>query len=285
MNRKNLGNLLIMITAILWSFIGVIEKSMHTDVFVIAGITSLCALVVVRFFSFHKKLHLNLVTFFAGFATAGMNLSFFLANKYTTVTNTIVLQYTSPIFVLLIKIIFEKYYPKKREIFALFLCTSGMLIFFANQLSSGNMLGNMLALLSGILFSIDFILNSKPECDSFSSMILMHSICFIFAFTYSLISKSYPVVSEIHLLMFLGIVIIGISSVLYSIAIHMTSALNANIIALSEVFLTSIWSHFIYHDVLSTVSLIGLLIMTFAIILVSISADSSSDQIPLRQSS
>ncbi|MDD3174624.1 MAG: hypothetical protein PHF63_13350 [Herbinix sp.] len=47
---------------------------------------------------------------------------------------------------------------------------------------------------------------------------------------------------EIIFLIIVGIVLSGISSVLYTLGIKYTTALNVNMIALSEVFMAPLWA-------------------------------------------
>lgn len=98
-------------------------------------------------------------------ATAGQTICFFLANKYTTVANTIVLQYCSPIFVLFYYRIFQKRRLKCQQIISVAVCSAGILIFFAGQINTGMMLGNILALASGIMFGGQFYLGAMEDND------------------------------------------------------------------------------------------------------------------------
>lgn len=269
MKSRTKGNLLLLLTAFLWSFLGVTAKYVSTDGILAAGITSLAGLVVIRVCFIKHKLRINKLTVSAGLALAGMNITFYAANKLTTVTNTIVLQYLSPVFVLLINILFLKYKPDKKQIGILLLCMSGMVIFFVDQLTIGNILGNLLALLSGLLFAISFILNAMPENDPKSGMLMNHFTCFLFALLYAILAHKSPVPQDMGLLLLTGILITGFSSVFYAIGMKRTTALNANMIALSEVFMAPVWAFFLFHERLSPLSLFGIVIIICSIVMES----------------
>lgn len=265
-NSKIKGNLLIFLTAFLWSFLGTITKYVSTGGILITGITSFAAFIVIRLCLIKHKLQINKITMITGVIMAGMNLMFFLANKLTTVTNTIVLQYSSPVFVLLLNILLLHYRPSKKQMAVLAVCMTGMIVFFSDQLSSGNMLGNVLALISGFLFAGTFFLNSMPENDPSSSMMIHHLVSFTFAFCYALLTHDRPVPGDIGLLVFTGIFMAGFPSVFYSLGMRFTSALNANMIALSEVFMAPIWALLIFHERMGRFSLLGIVMMLASIV-------------------
>lgn len=266
MKEKTKGNILIFLTALLWSFLGICDKSALSDGLVVAGAVSLFAFIVVRLCFIKRKFKFNKFTVVTGIVLALMNLTFFAANKMTTVTNTIVLQYSSPIFVLIINMVFFRYKPRRQQVGALTVCMGGMIIFFCGQLSAGNMLGNIIALSSGVFFAISFIFNAMPQSDPFSSTLINHFLTFLTGLVCFIFLKGSFVPSDTVTLAFTGIFISGFSSVCYSLGMEKTSALNANMIALSEVFMTPLWAHFIFHEAIGRFSLIGITLMLSSII-------------------
>ena len=93
------GRLLILLTAVLWSFAGVFIKSLDLHPMVITFYRSLFASLF--FFLFVTRqgwgVSVPLLVSVASYTAA---ISFFVwANKLTTAANAIVLQYTAPIFV------------------------------------------------------------------------------------------------------------------------------------------------------------------------------------------
>lgn len=269
MKTKTKGNLLILLTAFLWSFLGVTAKYVSTDGVLVTGITSFFAFIVIWLCYIKHKFQLNKITVFSGLALAGMNITFYMANKLTTVTNTIVLQYLSPVFVLIINILFLKYRPAKKQIGILLLCLVGMAVFFADQLSAGGTVGNILALISGLLFAVSFVLNAMPESDPSSSMLINHFVCFVFALVYFFLSGRRPAAADMGILIFTGVFITGFSSALYSAGMKRTTALNANMIALSEVFMAPVWAFLLFHEKMSPLSLCGIVLIIGSIVMES----------------
>ena len=58
---------------------------------------------------------------------------------------------------------------------------TGMFIFFVDSLSIGNMLGNTLALVSGMFFGLQFYLNTKNEAETYSSVQINYILTWIYA--------------------------------------------------------------------------------------------------------
>lgn len=264
---KYKGDLLILGTAFLWSFLGIITKTVSYHGMTVAGITSLMAVLVLLAFYGKKALVLNRLTLFTATVTALMNLTFLLANKYTTVANAIVLQYSSPIFVVLYYRIFQHRKLQKVQLGTVAVCFIGLLIFFADQLGSGNMFGNLLALVSGILFAGSFYLNALPENNPTSSHFFSNVICTVtgLAYTFLCTRQTYEF-PQTALLLTAGIFCSGIAAVMYSQGIRYTTALNANLIAMSEVLMAPIWALLFFGETVSAPAGLGAGMMILSIL-------------------
>lgn len=159
------GNILILETAFLWSFLGIVTKMVTYHGMTVTAVISLVAMLTLRVCNRGSAIRWNRQILLTALATAGQTICFFLANKYTTVANTIVLQYCSPIFVLFYYRIFQKRRLKCQQIISVAVCSAGILIFFAGQINTGMMLGNILALASGIMFGGQFYLGAMEDND------------------------------------------------------------------------------------------------------------------------
>ena len=74
------GNFLILGTAFLWSFIGIVTKAVSYNGMTVTGITSFMALVLLLVYNRRHKWHPTPVAVWAGVLTAVMNICFFMAN-------------------------------------------------------------------------------------------------------------------------------------------------------------------------------------------------------------
>ncbi len=78
---------------------------------------------------------------------------FVIANKLTTSANAVFLQFTAPVYVILISyfILKEKIYAV--EIATVFICLGGMMLFFMEEEKSTALAGNIFGILSGVAFA------------------------------------------------------------------------------------------------------------------------------------
>ena len=254
-------------TAFLWSFLGILTKSVSYHGMTVAGGTSFMAFLMMLAFNRKHRFRISRRVLLTGAVTAAMNLSFLVANKYTTVANAIVLQYCSPIFVVVYYRIFQKKRLGRQQLLAVGICLAGLVVFFADQLGQGNMMGNLLALFSGVTFAGAFYLNALPDSDPVSSQMLSHAFCVIAGLGYSalFVEQSYDVRQTAFLLLG-GFLCTGFASVLYAWGMQKTTALNANLIAMSEVIMAPLWSFFIFHETLSRQAALGAGLMIAAIL-------------------
>lgn len=88
---------------------------------------------------------------------------FVIANKLTTSANAVFLQFTAPVYVILISyfILKEKIYAV--EIATVFICLGGMLLFFMEEEKSTALAGNIFGILSGIAFAFLQLSVKKSE--------------------------------------------------------------------------------------------------------------------------
>ena len=145
--------------AVSWSLAGIGIKSVSLDGLAIVGLRSLFALPV--FFvvllwrvrgDLPAVLRLGLLrwqTWLAASCYAWTMLSFVLASKLTTAVNAILLQYTAPIYVVLLSWPLLGERIGLRDIVAVVGCFAGIAWFFLEQLSTSGLHGNLLALSSG----------------------------------------------------------------------------------------------------------------------------------------
>jgi|GEM_PF-2032549 len=264
---KNFGILLIFITAFLWSFLGVFDKFISVNGILVSGITSLLALPVLGLSDQGKRFEVSGRILLAAVTYAITTITFYTANKLTSVTNVIILQYCSPVFVLLFKAFSSRYQIRKREIVSVLICVLGLVVFFYDRISTGEVFGNLLALISGIMFGATFFLNAGRKANPAASMALGYLICALFAiintFVEFLRSATMPAftIQDIWLLCITGFIIVGVSTILYTKGIQLTGALTANLVAMSEVFMAPLWSVLFFKDHIKGLSLVGILLM------------------------
>ena len=160
------------LAAVLYSIGGLCIKLIPWGGMAINGGRTAIALVVIGAYlklTNHKP-RMNLWVLVGALAVCGTNILFSIANKLTTAGNAIVLQFTAPIFVIVFSVLFFGKKPQKLDVLACGLVLGGVLLFFIDSLSAGGMLGNILALVSGISYAGVFLMNDMPDSDPISSV-------------------------------------------------------------------------------------------------------------------
>lgn len=263
---KNKGNLYILITAFLWSLGGIFIKLIPINPIAINGIRSLVALIFFFIYEKNCKIKINKMVILASICLVGTNTLYVVANKLTTAANAIILEYTAPIFVLIYTSILTKRLPSKARTGIILLAFIGMVLFFFDQMDEGQLLGNVLAIISGMFFAGVFFFNSFEESSSPDASKLAFLISFII---------SIPFFNDLHLLTLpsvasliaLGVFQVGLAYVFFSKGIKKTTPINSSLISLVEALLNPIWVLIFIGEKPSLYALIGSAIVLIAIIL------------------
>ncbi len=186
-----------------------------------------------------RRATLNL--WLAGICYALTMILYVLGNKMTTAANTILLEYTSPIYIIMFgpAILGEK--NKISDYISVVVVLCGMVLFFSEGLETGNMVGNIIAALSGVSFGFCtiFMRNQSPD-RSINSFMLAHIITFVSCVPFAFISGMPSGLSFVGLVL-LGIFQIGIPSVLYSVGLKNVRALTATFISMIEPLMNPVW--------------------------------------------
>ena len=172
LSARQRGTLCVFLAAVLYSIGGLFIKLIPWGGMAINGGRTAVALVVIGLYlklTGHRP-KMNLWVLVGALAVCGTNILFSIANKLTTAGNAIVLQFTAPIFVILFSVLFFGKRPQRLDMLACGLVLGGVLLFFIDSLSAGGMLGNVLALLSGISYAGVFLMNDMPDSDPISSV-------------------------------------------------------------------------------------------------------------------
>jgi len=190
---------------------------------------------------------------------------FSLANKLTTAANTIVLQFTAPIFVILLGILFWKRQPQRLDIAACVLVLLGVGCFFVEGLEAGGMLGNVLALISGLTYAGVFLLNDLPDADPICSVFWGDLLSVVLGFPFLLREAEFTHTAIISVVI-LGAFQVGLAYVLMCIGLRTTPAVTASLISGIEPVLNPILVAVFYHETVGPLSLEGAVIVVLSVV-------------------
>jgi drug/metabolite transporter (DMT)-like permease len=263
--RRNHGRAIIflLLAAVLWSTAGFFIKWIPWNPMAISGVRSaISAVVIALAFRHDLKITGSAVQWAGAIAYALTVTLFVIANKMTTAANAILLQYTAPIHVALLSawLLHEK--PQRRDWLTIGAVLLGMILFFFEQMSPGNLIGNLLALTTGFTFAVFIVLlrkqrDTSPAVSVFLGNVLTALIGIPFMF------DAVPGPSGWMGLIFLGVFQLGLAYVLYTLAIPYVTAMEAVLITLLEPLLNPVWVFFLMGEIPAwTAAIGGIIIMT-----------------------
>ncbi len=242
----------VLVAVLLWSTGGLAIKYTTLDAFSVNLGRSLFAALTVAVFTFRKGLRLNLFTLWTSLLYAGTLSCFVYANKTTTAANAIFLQYTAPIYILILSPFILKEKFRVSDLITVVICLAGMSLFFlepqsaANTLAPNIFVGNIAALASGVFFGLYFVFlrhprsleNKNPALSVFYGNLLIVLLMLPLVFN----NPPEPKTNDILAILYLGIFQIGIAYVFFTIGIARgVRSLDASIIGFVEPLLNPIW--------------------------------------------
>lgn len=263
---RGLSVLLLIATAVLWSFGGILIKLIDWNPIAIAGMRSAIASLFILWIIKKPKLNWSPVQIGGAVAYASTVISFVAATKSTTAANAILLQYTAPIYVAIFSAWFLKERTKLIDWVTIFFVIAGMLLFFVDNLGTGGYYGNLLAIFSGITFAaITMLMRKQKDTSPLESIFLGNVLTAVVSLPFMFQSAPSPT-SWIGLIL-LGVFQLGLSYVLYSAAIKHVTALEATLIPVIEPILNPIWVFFMYGELPGTWAFVGGLVVIVSVTL------------------
>ena len=181
MNKNRLGALQVAAAAVSWSFAGVLSKSLPWNSFTINGMRSLVAALLLALARGTPKVRLTRGTLLGAMGVALTSVLFMAATKLTSSANAIVLQYAMPVFVILFSWIFFGQKPSPRHLVIAAFIMAGVVLCSWDGLTGGNPLGDGLAILSAVTFSLVFFCARMPGADPRDYSYLGMVLCAPFA--------------------------------------------------------------------------------------------------------
>ena len=239
--KENLHSVLLMAgAAVLWSLGGIFIKSIDANPMAIAGVRSGIAALLILAFLRKPKFTFSFPQVAAALAYSATVFLYVGANKTTTAANAILLQFTSPVYVALLGAWILKEKAKAFDWIIIAMVFAGMTLFFLDKLSPEGMLGNILAILSGVSFALFTIFMRKQKNGSSIESVLMGNILTA-VIGIPFLLKSSPGGSGFMFLVLAGVVQLGIPYILFSIAIKHITALEAILTSTIEPILNPVW--------------------------------------------
>jgi drug/metabolite transporter (DMT)-like permease len=263
---------LVVIAVLLWSTGGLfIKLAVNLDAYQVTFFRSFLAGLTVLILTYKAGLRINAFGLMCSGIYATLLFLFVWATKHTTAANAIFLQYTAPVYILILApfVIGEKFY--KRDLATVIFCLLGMSLFFVGDLTIGDYQGNIAALGSGVFLGLYIMLLKHPRATGGSAALptsagdvtiadaahsrvankpLNPAITVIYGnFILALLTLPSGVaalptatIRDYAAVTFLGVLQIGISYILFIKGVHGgTRPLDASIIGFIEPLLNPVW--------------------------------------------
>ncbi|MDR3161566.1 MAG: DMT family transporter [Spirochaetaceae bacterium] len=275
-NSPRAGQGAVLLCAVLWSTSGLFIKLMTWHPMVIAGLRSLVAAVFMLAFRLvvprrGRGTHQPFPLIAGALAYAFTMILFVIANKLTASANAILLQYSAPVWAALLGWALIREKPRWEHWLALGMVMGGLFLFFKDGLAGGSLLGDSLAVLSGIFFGANSVfMRMQKKGNPADTMLLSHiiaaAICLPFAGIYP------PAFSPLNILiiLFMGIIQIGCASLLFAYGIKRISAIQAMLTAMVEPILNPLWVLLATGEKPSPSALVGGGIIVLAVLIPSL---------------
>jgi drug/metabolite transporter, DME family len=240
--------LLVLAAALLWSTGGLFIKWTTLSAFELTFGRSLLAVITVALFTRREGYRLNMMTVLTSLLYAALLLLFVIATKLTTAANAIFLQYTAPIYVLVLEPLFYKEKFRRADLFAVAACIAGMSLFFMGRLRPQDVSGNFTALASGLCFAFYILLLRHPHTQRVnraSSVIYGNLLLVIFTAVVIIYFNGTAGHISLHdavSVLYLGVVQIGVAYTLFTLGMARgVRSLDAGIVGYIEPVLNPIW--------------------------------------------
>lgn len=251
---------LMMGSAVLWSFSGALIKLLPWNPVVISGSRSLLAAGVIFLYirQVGLQIRVNRDSMLSCVTMCGLMFSFVIANKLTTAANAIVLQYSAPAFIVVFSAVFLKQKFHRADVIAVAGTMCGIAMFFLGRLTFGGLLGNGIALFSGVLVAINYLVSAWADMDSrMSGILFAHLATAVIGLPAAFFFPPELSAQSIAGVLLLGIVQLGIPYILYGLALKNCPALACSLIGALEPLLNPVWVYLCYGEAPGPFALFG----------------------------
>ena len=268
--------LFVMAAAMLWSTGGLFIKWTTLSGFEVSFWRSLLGGLTVAIFTRREGFGFNRITALASVLYAVLLLLFVLATKWTTAANAIFLQYTAPIYVLLLEPVFYREKFRASDLTVVGVCVVGMSLFFVGQLRPADVRGNIAALASGFCFALYILLlrHSRSREVNRASSVIYGNLLLVCVTAVVIASdpasRSHAVQMsawDFAAVSYLGIIQIGLAYTLFTLGMARgVRSLEAGIAGYIEPVLNPVWVFLVLGERPSRWAIMGGAIIISAVV-------------------
>lgn len=261
----------VFIAVLMWSTGGVFIKLTNLDASQVTFFRSILAALTVGALTYRNGVKINLFGIMTSLIYASLLFLFVWATKKTTSANAIFLQYTAPVYILVLApfVLKEKFHL--RDLVTVIACIAGMSLFFVGQLRIDDYQGNAAALLSGVFLGLYIMLLKHPKALTMNSTITViygNLLLALVTLPSGIAALGTMRWQDAVYVSILGIFQIGLAYILFIKGVTSgTRPLDASIIGFFEPILNPVWVFLFYGERPSQWAILGGLIIVATVAL------------------
>lgn len=252
------GFLLVFAAALLLSLGGVCIKQIPWQPLSINSFRAIIALVVLIPFAKVTGAPFRLTpgVLIGAASVWGATTFFTVATKLTTAGNAVLLQFTAPIFVILLMWLFFRERPRRLDVLACLCVFGGVVCFFLDSLGSGRLAGDAIAVLSGLCYAGVFMMQRLPGANPIWATVLGQAMGAIVGLP-SLVQETQFTPSALFFGAVLGLLQVGLAYALLTLGLQYAKPITASLVAGIEPILNPVLVALVVGETLSPLSLVG----------------------------
>lgn len=273
------GALLVLLSAIFWSFSGVLSKSVPWNSFSKSSMRAVIAVLILAAYRKSFKVRLTKGVIIGALGVTLTSLTYMTALNFTTSANAIVLQYAMPLFVVIINYFAFRIKPKIAELTSVIIVFIGVILCCASNMAEGGF-GNICALVSALTYSAVFLASSINGTKAIDYTYLgnLLSVSWVFTvFTDKNVYFDAAHASDWLLVLLMG-VSLGLGYLFLSLGLKTATPITAAILENAEPVLNPIWVALVIGEVPGTLALIGSAIVLITVTVYSCLSGKSSEK-------
>lgn len=268
MKKENAAIVEMLVCATLWSIAGIFIKLIPWNGFAVAGMRSLIAGITMAVYMLFKRYRyrVNKRTLISGVLTACVYTCFVCANKLTTAANAIVLQFTSPVFIVIFSALVFKKPVRRGDLTVVLLTLAGIALFFFDQLKPGYVAGNFVAIAAGMFMAGMFMSVGELQGEErFSAIVTGQFLTFLLGLPFIIATKPVFTLASTLSILTLGVFQLGISYILYVKASAYCPPLACCLLGAVEPLLNPVWVFLFDGERPGVFALVGCVIVVVSI--------------------
>ena len=285
MTKSQKGTILVLISAIFYRLGGLMIKMIPWDGFLLNAGRSFISIFVYGIFLvvIRHKPKMNGWVFFGAVVIALNNTMFAVATKLTAAGNVAVLQFTAPVFIILISFVAFHKLPTRLDAVASAIVIVGIICFFVDSVGGGNFKGDLLAVSCGLVYAIVFMLNEMPGGDPLSSVFWSAFLGTLFGIP-SMVGGVPPLdTTALLMLLGMGLVQTGAAYLFLMVGMQYSTPIAGILTSAVQPILSPVLVAAFYGEYITPMASVGAVIVVVTIVVYNILKERALDKGEIRQ--